>query len=74
MSIGNGVLPGWDRVLTTAFSQFNCGPKGVCIDPPGTPGHVAVWQLVLTGLCILAGAFCLSTNVLVFTIFLTFMT
>ena len=35
--------------------KFNCGDSGLCIEPPGTHVHVAVWQLVLTGLCILAG-------------------
>ncbi|RPD59062.1 hypothetical protein L226DRAFT_465648 [Lentinus tigrinus ALCF2SS1-7] len=31
-----------------------CGPRGVCVDPPGTPAHVQAWQLVVTGMSVIA--------------------
>ncbi|KAH9913953.1 uncharacterized protein BXZ73DRAFT_55192 [Epithele typhae] len=35
--------------------SFHCGAAGACLDPAGTPVNVEVWQLVITGLAILAG-------------------
>ncbi|KAL7280424.1 hypothetical protein ACG7TL_005352 [Trametes sanguinea] len=33
--------------------SFNCGPGGVCVDPPETPRRVEAWQVALTSLSII---------------------
>ncbi|KAH9846143.1 hypothetical protein C2E23DRAFT_744760 [Lenzites betulinus] len=34
--------------------SFNCGHKGECAEPPETPARVEAWQIVLTGLSVVA--------------------
>ncbi|KAI8985566.1 hypothetical protein BD414DRAFT_515365 [Trametes punicea] len=45
--------------------SFNCATNGVCADPPETPRHVEAWQVVLTGLSIIAA---MSATVLTLTL------
>ncbi|KAI0349555.1 hypothetical protein OH77DRAFT_1507429 [Trametes cingulata] len=42
--------------------SFNCSSNGLCSDPPETPARVQAWQIVLTGLSVIAAM--LSTVVM----------
>ncbi|KAI0738526.1 hypothetical protein C8Q80DRAFT_1222434 [Daedaleopsis nitida] len=34
--------------------SYNCGTRGVCMDPAGTPVRVKTWQVALTGISVIA--------------------
>lgn len=44
-----------NTTLIFYVQKFNCGTKGVCVAPAGTPARLKAGPLALTGISVIAG-------------------